>query len=55
MVIIVVISQSVTILQAGHRGVVLFVGAVKNRLATAMFSLLIVRVAQQLVPGAILM
>jgi len=31
MVIIVVISQSVTIVQAGHRGVVLFVGAVENR------------------------
>ena len=31
-VIIVVISQSVTIIQAGHRGVVLFVGAVENRL-----------------------
>ena len=31
MVIIVIISQSVTILQAGHRGVVLFVGAVENR------------------------
>ena len=30
-VIIVVISQSVTIVQAGHRGVVLFVGAVENR------------------------
>jgi prohibitin 2 len=30
-VIIVVISQSVTIIQAGHRGVVLFVGAVENR------------------------
>ena len=30
-VLIVVISQSVTIIQAGHRGVVLFVGAVENR------------------------
>lgn len=30
-VIIVVISQSVIIVQAGHRGVVLFVGAVENR------------------------
>ena len=30
-IIIVVISQSVTIVQAGHRGVVLFVGAVENR------------------------
>jgi prohibitin 2 len=30
-VIIVVISQSLTIIQAGHRGVVLFVGAVENR------------------------
>src|SRR5215831_19023896 len=30
-VLTVVISQSVTIIQAGHRGVVLFVGAVENR------------------------
>lgn len=30
-VIIVVISQSIVIIQAGHRGVVLFVGAVENR------------------------
>jgi prohibitin 2 len=30
-VIIAVISQTVTIIQAGHRGVVLFVGAVENR------------------------
>jgi hypothetical protein len=30
-VIIVVISQSVTFIQAGHSGVVLFVGAVENR------------------------
>jgi len=30
-VLIVVISQSVTIIQTGHRGVVLFVGAVENR------------------------
>ncbi|MGB7953989.1 MAG: hypothetical protein WCF23_08405 [Candidatus Nitrosopolaris sp.] len=31
MVIIVVVSQSVTIIQTGHREVVLFVGAVENR------------------------
>jgi regulator of protease activity HflC (stomatin/prohibitin superfamily) len=30
-VMIAVISQTVTIIQAGHRGVVLFVGAVENR------------------------